>query len=109
MTTMPKFAVPSPLAVARVAEVSKARREAGIVYSTSTPVESGAKPVVTEVRPTISAEAKADARANTRTPRAIRKPRVAKHQPRIKGEPFDPSRVSRTLSPNARTHESFGV
>lgn len=32
-------------------------------------------------------------------PANIRRPQVAKHQPRIYGEPFDPARVSRTLSP----------
>lgn len=28
----------------------------------------------------------------------IRKPQVAKHQPRVEGEPFDPSRVCPTMN-----------
>lgn len=33
-------------------------------------------------------------------PANIRRPQVLKHQPRVHGEPFDPARVSRTLSPS---------
>ncbi len=47
----------------------------------------------------IAAEAKVDELARTRS-RNIRRPRVAKHQPRLRGEAFDPTKVSRTLSPS---------
>jgi hypothetical protein len=72
----PTFVVPTPLTVAKKAEA----RNSGIVYSTSTPEAPGKAPVVMTGTTTVSAELKADARANTRTPRNIRRPRVAKHE-----------------------------
>lgn len=92
-TTVPTFIAPSPLTVAKRAEA----RNAGIVYSTSSPATPGEAPVVVEApRPTVSAEVKADARANQRVTRAIRKTRVAK-QPfsRLTAPEFDPALVTR--------------
>lgn len=38
----------------------------------------------------------------TMSPRAIRKPQIARRQPRVTDpEPFDPSRISKRLSPQA--------
>lgn len=75
----PTFVVPTPAQVAKRAEA----RNSGIVYSTSTPEKAGDEPVVTQaahVQTVTVVAAKADGRANTRTPRNIRRPRVAKHE-----------------------------